>query len=68
MARSHAETEEAAALITQAGGIAQAFPANVTVPAAVKGARDAIARALGPVDVLVNNARRRQTVWALLGD
>ena len=56
MARSHAEIEETAALITQAGGIARAFPADVTVPAAVKGAMDDIARALGPVDVLVNNA------------
>ena len=56
MARSHAEIEETAALIKQAGGIAQAFRADVTVPAAVKGAMDAIARALGPVDVLVNNA------------
>jgi NAD(P)-dependent dehydrogenase (short-subunit alcohol dehydrogenase family) len=56
IARSTAEIEETAALIVQAGGIAQAFPADVAVPAAVESTMDAIVRALGPVDVLVNNA------------
>jgi NAD(P)-dependent dehydrogenase (short-subunit alcohol dehydrogenase family) len=56
IARSTAEIEETVALIAQAGGIAQAFPADVAVSAAVENAMDAIVRALGPVDVLVNNA------------
>jgi NAD(P)-dependent dehydrogenase (short-subunit alcohol dehydrogenase family) len=56
IARSQAEIEETVALIAQAGWTAQAFRADVTVPAAVQGAMDAIQRSLGPVDVLVNNA------------
>jgi NAD(P)-dependent dehydrogenase (short-subunit alcohol dehydrogenase family) len=56
VARSQAEIAETAALIDQAGGIAKAFPADVTIAAAVEGAMEAIQRSLGPIDVLVNNA------------
>ena len=56
IARSKEQIEETAALVKQTGGVAEAFPADVTVPAAIDGAMDAIMRSLGPIDVLVNNA------------
>jgi 3-oxoacyl-[acyl-carrier protein] reductase len=48
--------EAVVATITQAGGAAQVFQANVADPAAVKAMFDAAEQAFGGVDVLVNNA------------
>lgn len=56
IARSQNELAETAALIQQAGGHAQLFVADVSVPESVRGAMQAVERALGPVDLLVNNA------------
>lgn len=56
MARSAAELAETVMLIDRAGGKAQAFAADITDAAAVAAAFDAIEQALGPVDLLVNNA------------
>jgi Short-chain alcohol dehydrogenase of unknown specificity len=56
IARSQNELAETAALIQQAGGHAQLFVADVSVPESVRGAIQAVERALGPVDLLVNNA------------
>lgn len=56
LARSAAELAETAAMIGQAGGRAQAFPADVTDPGQLLGALASIEKTLGPVDVLVNNA------------
>jgi len=56
IARSKEQIEETAASVRETGGVAEAFPADVTVPAAIDGAMDAIMRSLGPIDVLVNNA------------
>jgi len=55
IARSQNELAETAALIQQAGQ-AQPFVADVSVPESVRGAMQAVERALGPVDLLVNNA------------
>src|SRR5579864_7237304 len=56
IARSREELAETVCLIKQSGGTAQAFSADVTNPAAVESAMQAINQLLGPVDVLVNNA------------
>ncbi len=56
IARSAAELAETVALVERSGGVAHAFPADVT-DAAATGERIAeIERRLGPVDLLVNNA------------
>ena len=56
LARSAAELAETAAMIDQAGGRAQAFPADVTDAGRLPEVFASIEEALGPVDVLVNNA------------
>jgi NAD(P)-dependent dehydrogenase (short-subunit alcohol dehydrogenase family) len=56
VARTEAELAETVALIEASGGSASAFPADVTDGAAVDRAFTAIERALGPVELLVNNA------------
>ena len=55
-ARTEAQVDETVRTIQTAGGIAGAFPADVSDPASVERlVRDVTAR-LGPVDLLVNNA------------
>jgi NAD(P)-dependent dehydrogenase (short-subunit alcohol dehydrogenase family) len=54
--RSPDQVAETVALITAAGGRALAVPVDVTERAAVDAAVAAVERALGPVDLLVNNA------------
>lgn len=56
VARSAAEVEESAAGIERAGGHALPLVADVTDAAAVDRVVDAAERALGPLDLLVNNA------------
>lgn len=56
IARSKEQLDEAVRLIEKAGGIAAAFPADVTDAEAVKAAIGSIEPSLGPVDILVNNA------------
>jgi NAD(P)-dependent dehydrogenase (short-subunit alcohol dehydrogenase family) len=56
MARSPAELGETVRLTGEAHREARAFVADVSDPGAVAEAFDAIERALGPVDLLVNNA------------
>ena len=56
IARSQAELDETVARIERAGGTVSAFIADVTDSAAVDRAVDGIERALGPIDLLVNNA------------
>ncbi|HEY6715408.1 MAG TPA: SDR family oxidoreductase [Reyranella sp.] len=56
MARTAAELAETVALIERAGGRARAFPADVVDGTAVDRAFTEIERALGPIDLLVNNA------------
>ncbi|HYL22192.1 MAG TPA: SDR family oxidoreductase [Gemmatimonadales bacterium] len=56
LARSAAELADTVRLVEERGGRAQAFPLDVTDAAAVAGTLGAVARDLGPVDVLVNNA------------
>jgi 2-hydroxycyclohexanecarboxyl-CoA dehydrogenase len=48
--------ERTVSAITQAGGSARAFACDITDHAGVEGAVAAVEEALGPVDVLVNNA------------
>ena len=55
LARTQSEIEETAALIKKSGG-AQAFAIDVTDTSGVRRAMEEIEAALGPVDVLVNNA------------
>ena len=55
VARTATEIEDAAAEIVRDGGVARAFPADVTTP----GALAPVIEALGPVDLLVNNAGLR---------
>jgi len=55
-ARSLDQVEAAAAAIRAKGGSARAFRLDVTSPEDIAGQLEAIAQALGPVDVLVNNA------------
>ena len=56
LARSAGEIEETAALITAAGGVARAWAVDVTDAGAVGRGVNEVGRALGPVDVLMNNA------------
>ena len=56
LARTRAEVEETAALIAKAGGQARAFVVDVTDAAAVQACFAEVESALGPVEVLVNNA------------
>jgi len=53
------DAEALAAEIAGRGGKALAVPAELTEPAAVERAVQAITNALGPVDILVNNAARQ---------
>ena len=55
-ARSRDQVEATAAAITAAGGRALALRLDVTRPADIGAAVEAVRAALGPVDVLVNNA------------
>ena len=55
LARTQSEIEETAALINKSG-VARAFAVNVTDTSGVHRAIEEIEAALGPVDVLVNNA------------
>jgi NAD(P)-dependent dehydrogenase (short-subunit alcohol dehydrogenase family) len=56
VARSEAELAETVALVERSGGKVSAFPADVTDSTAVDRAFTDVERALGPVDLLVNNA------------
>jgi NAD(P)-dependent dehydrogenase (short-subunit alcohol dehydrogenase family) len=56
--RSEAEAEAVAAEIRAAGGTALTVAADLADPGAVVGLAEAVTAALGPVDVLVNNASR----------
>lgn len=51
-----AAANETASAASAAGGAARAYACDITDYAAVKSTIDAVARDLGPVDVLVNNA------------
>jgi len=55
LARTQSEIEETAAVIKKSGS-AQAFAVDVTDMSGVLGAMEKIEAALGPIDVLVNNA------------
>src|SRR5262249_24477982 len=55
LARTRSEIEETAALIQKSGTV-QAFAVDVTDASGVRCAMETIEAALGPVDVLVNNA------------
>ena len=62
IARRPGHLEDAkAALEAAPGGRVQAYPCDVTEPAAVERAVAAVAAELGPVDILVNNAGQSQT-------
>ena len=56
IARSEKELAETVALIKKSGGHAVAFRADITDASAIAKTFSEIERALGPVDVLVNNA------------
>ena len=56
LARSAAGLRETLVAVRQAGGVGEAFTADVTDERAIAGAQREIERALGPIDVLVNNA------------
>jgi NAD(P)-dependent dehydrogenase (short-subunit alcohol dehydrogenase family) len=56
LARSAAGLRETLDAVHDAGGEGEAFTADVTDERAVAGAQREVARSLGPVDVLVNNA------------
>jgi NAD(P)-dependent dehydrogenase (short-subunit alcohol dehydrogenase family) len=56
LSRSPSELEESVTLIERAGGRARAFPLDVLNAAAVAETLAEVARALGPLDLLVNNA------------
>jgi NAD(P)-dependent dehydrogenase (short-subunit alcohol dehydrogenase family) len=65
LARSEAELTEVVATIGARGGRAVALPADTTERAAVESAVAEVERALGPVDVLVNNAGRFEALGPL---
>jgi NAD(P)-dependent dehydrogenase (short-subunit alcohol dehydrogenase family) len=56
VARSAEGLAQTLAAVRDAGGVGEAFAADVTDPDGFAGAHDQIAASLGPVDVLVNNA------------
>lgn len=58
LARSGSELKETAALIENSGGCARPFVMDVTDEPAVRTVMGDIESALGPIDVLVNNAGR----------
>jgi NAD(P)-dependent dehydrogenase (short-subunit alcohol dehydrogenase family) len=71
VARSAGELAESVRLVAEAGGVARAFVADVTDPAAVERMTHDVEDALGAIDVLVNNAGHGGTpgpVWALDAD
>jgi NAD(P)-dependent dehydrogenase (short-subunit alcohol dehydrogenase family) len=56
LARDHDGLQAAADEVSHAGGMAVAVLTDVADPAAVESAAEAVERALGPIDVWVNNA------------
>src|SRR5262245_46665568 len=56
VARSQAELDETVARVERTGGAVRAIVADVTDASAVDRAVQDIERALGPIDLLVNNA------------
>lgn len=56
LARSASELAETVGLIEKAGGRVRAFPADVTDAIAIRSSLEKIESALGPTDILVNNA------------
>jgi len=58
LARTQSQIDETAALIEKAGGMAHAFVADVTDAQVIQATMERIESALGPVDLLVNNAGR----------
>ena len=52
------KAQSVAAEITETGGIAQAFPVDISQPESLLALRDQIHDAFGPVSLLVNNAAR----------
>jgi NAD(P)-dependent dehydrogenase (short-subunit alcohol dehydrogenase family) len=56
VARSGHQLEQTAAMIRAEGGVAAEIPADLADPEAIAAAVEHIARELGPVDILVNNA------------
>jgi NAD(P)-dependent dehydrogenase (short-subunit alcohol dehydrogenase family) len=65
LARTPAELSDVVSTIAARGGRAMAVVADVTVRAEVERAVEEAERALGPIDVLVNNAGRFQAVGPL---
>ena len=68
VSRTASELDDAVRAIGAAGGEAHAFVADVTSPESVARVMDDVERALGPIDVLVNNAGHGGTpgpVWEL---
>ena len=62
LARSRNELAETVGLIQADGGTAELFPADVTDADALADAVEKVERVLGPIDLLVNNARRNQNL------
>lgn len=62
-ARRTDRLEAVAAEIACAGGAVIAVPLDVTDPAAVSGAFDTAEAALGPIDILINNAGVARGTW-----
>ena len=56
LARTRSEVDETAALVERSGGSARAFALDVTEGTTVPSVMGQIESALGPIDVLVNNA------------
>ena len=55
-ARTEEQVKETARLVREAGGTADAFPADVSKPAAVEQLVCDVTELMGPIDLLVNNA------------
>ena len=62
VARTEAQLQSVVVEIAEAGGTALAFPVDVTDYDGVKSMVRTVEEKLGPVDVLVNNAARAQTI------
>jgi len=56
VARGHAPLQETAHLIAAAGGVAWAFPADISQPAAVEGLKEQILAQVGAPSILINAA------------
>lgn len=56
------EADRVVGEIRSAGGLAEAFPADITDPAQVRGMVDEVTRRLGPIGILVLNASVRREV------